>query len=291
MDKKSGFVTLIGRTNAGKSSLVNFLLGEKISLVSHKQNATRRKINAIVMHEKNQIIFIDTPGLHNSQKLMNRLMVDVAIKSIGDADLILFVASIHDDLRDYGEFLKIKTNLKHIVVLTKIDQASPEAVIKKLEMYQKFKDKFQAIMPISIKKSIYKKSLLDEISKHLPNHEYFYDEELLSTSNLKDIYRDFILEAIFESVSSEIPYSSDVIVEKVIEEPNLISIYSKIITDTNSHKIILIGKNATTIKRIGIKARKLISKLSKTKIYINLDVIVKKSWNSNEKIIKNHFIS
>lgn len=287
---KSGFVSLIGRTNAGKSSLLNFILGEKISMVSHKQNATRRKINAIVMNGDDQIIFIDTPGLHKSEKLMNKTMVEVALSSAQDADLVLFLASVHDDVTNYEKFLAKFKNTKHILVLTKIDEVSDEKLAKKITQYSKFSDKFLALVPTSIKKQICKKPLLDEICKYLPNHEYYYDPEILSPTISKDIYRDLILEAVFESVSSEVPYSTDVIVKKVVEKENLISIYADIITDNNSHKKILIGKDGLAIKRIGIKAKKLISEFSKLKIYLNLKVVVKKSWNSDEMLIRKHFI-
>ncbi|NLK67252.1 MAG: GTPase Era [Campylobacteraceae bacterium] len=287
---KSGFVSLIGRTNAGKSSLLNFLLGEKISMVSHKQNATRRKVNGIVMNGKDQIIFIDTPGLHESGKTMNKAMVELALKSIGDADLVLFLASVHDTTQNYEKFLELNESVKHILILTKIDEVSDEKLAKKITEYSKFSEKFLALVPTSIKKQICKQPLLDEISKHLPEHEYFYDPEIISTTMTKDIYRDFILEAIFDSVSSEVPYSSDVMVKKVIEEPDLLSVYAEIITDTSSHKMILIGKNGDTIKRIGIKARKLISEFANIKVYLNLEVVVKKGWNLDEKNIKKHFI-
>ena len=287
---KSGFVSLIGRTNAGKSSFLNYILGEKISLVSHKVNATRRKINGIVMHGSDQIIFVDTPGLHESNKMMNKIMVEVALNAIGDSDLVLFLAPIHDSTENYEKFLNSHDGINHIVLLTKIDEANDEKIVKKLSEYQKFQDKFGAIIPINIKKNVFKRQILDEICKFLPEHEYFYDPELISSTNLRDIYRDFILESIFENTNSELPYSTDVIIEKVNETPNLISIYAKIITDTQSHKQILIGKNGDTIKRIGIKSKKLISAFSKVKIYVKLSVFVKKSWKNDENSIKSHFI-
>ena len=287
---KSGFVCLIGRTNAGKSSFLNYILGEKISLVSHKVNATRRKINGIVMHEGDQIIFVDTPGLHESNKIMNKIMVEVALNAIGDSDLVLFLAPIHDSTENYEKFLNSNENVAHIVLLTKIDEANDEKIVQKLTEYQKFQDKFRAIIPINIKKNVFKRQILDEICKFLPEHEYFYDPELISSTNLRDIYRDFILESIYENTNGELPYSTDVIIEKINETPNLISIYAKIITDTNSHKQILIGKNGDTIKRIGIKSKKLISAFSKVKIFVKLSVFVKKSWKNDENSIKNQFI-
>ncbi|QKF64603.1 GTPase Era [Campylobacter corcagiensis] len=287
---RSGFVSLIGRTNAGKSSLINFLLGEKLSMVSHKQNATRRKINAIVMNGDDQIIFIDTPGLHESSKVMNKLMIDVALKSMGDADLVLFLASVHDSTQNYEKFLNLKRSVGHILVLTKIDEVDDKKLANKLMEYSKFSKEFISLVPVSIKKNICKKALLDEISKNLPLHPHYYDKELISTTNTKDIYRDLILEGVFDSVSSEIPYCTDVIVERVEERDDIVKIYAKIITDNNHHKKILIGKGGETIKRIGIRSKKLISEFTKVKIFVKLEVIVKKGWNLDENSVKEHFI-
>ncbi|EHH0538299.1 GTP-binding protein, partial [Campylobacter lari] len=139
---KSGFVSIVGRTNAGKSSILNSLLEEKIAMVSHKQNATRRKINAIIMHEKNQVIFIDTPGLHASSKAMNQLMIDLAIKSIADCDVILFVASIYDDIIDYENFLKLNPKVPHIVLINKVDLADKKTLLSKLAQYNQFSSYF-----------------------------------------------------------------------------------------------------------------------------------------------------
>ena len=153
---RSGFVTLIGRTNAGKSSLLNYLLDQKISMLSHKQNATRRKILGIVMNEQDQAIFIDTPGLHDSAKTLNKLMVQSAIKSLGDADAVVFVASVFDSLENYEKFLSLNTTLPHIIALTKIDEASQDKLFQKLNEYQKYSNNFQAIVPITIKKQAYR---------------------------------------------------------------------------------------------------------------------------------------
>ncbi|MBR8462789.1 GTPase Era [Campylobacter sp. faydin G-140] len=284
---RSGFVSIIGRTNAGKSSLLNALLNEKIAIVSHKQNATRRKINGIVMNGEDQVIFIDTPGLHESNKKLNQLMINEAIKSMGDCDLIIFIASIHDSTENYEKFLSLKPTKPHILVLSKIDEAKNEAVLKKMTQYNKFSDHFVSLVPFSTKQLTYKKPLLDEICKFLPEHPYFYNPEFITTTNEKEIFRDFILEAIYENLSDEIPYSSEVIVDKVIERDNVTNVYATIITERDTHKSMIIGKNGETIKRIGITARKLIAILTQKKIFIKLVVIVKKGWSKNEKTIKN----
>ena len=280
---KSGFVSIIGRTNAGKSSFLNALLNEKIAIVSHKQNATRRKINGIVMNGEDQIIFTDTPGLHESNKAINQLLISQAIKSMGDCDLIVFLAPIHDDTSDYEKFLALNPEKPHILVLTKVDESSNAKVLEKITKYQKFQDKFAALLTFSTKQPTYKKPLLDEICKLLPEHEYFYDPEFLTPTNEKEIFREFILEAIYENLSDEIPYLSDAIIKSVKEKTGITEIYASIITEREIHKSMIIGKNGETIKRIGIFARKLIQNLTNTKIFLKLDVVVKKGWSKEEK--------
>ncbi len=280
---KSGFVSIIGRTNAGKSSFLNALLNEKIAIVSHKQNATRRKINGIVMNGEDQIIFTDTPGLHESNKAINQLLISQAIKSMGDCDLIVFLAPIHDDTSDYEKFLALNPEKPHILVLTKVDESSNAKVLEKITQYQKFQDKFAALLAFSTKQPTYKKPLLDEICKLLPEHEYFYDPEFLTPTNEKEIFREFILEAIYENLSDEIPYLSDAIIKSVKEKTGITEIYASIITERDIHKSMIIGKNGETIKRIGIFARKLIQNLTNTKVFLKLDVVVKKGWSKEEK--------
>ena len=280
---KSGFVSIMGRTNAGKSSFLNALLNEKIAIVSHKQNATRRKINGIVMNGEDQIIFTDTPGLHESNKAINQLLINQAIKSMGDCDLIVFLAPIHDDTSDYEKFLALNPEKPHILVLTKVDESSNAKVLEKITKYQKFQDKFAALLTFSTKQPTYKKPLLDEICKLLPEHEYFYDPEFLTPTNEKEIFREFILEAIYENLSDEIPYLSDAIIKSVKEKTGITEIYASIITERDIHKSMIIGKNGETIKRIGIFARKLIQNLTNTKVFLKLDVVVKKGWSKEEK--------
>ena len=283
---RSGFVSIIGRTNAGKSSLLNALLNEKIAIVSHKQNATRRKINGIVMNEGDQIIFVDTPGLHESEKILNKLMINEAVKSMGDCDAMIFIASVHDDTSDYEKFLNLNPKKPHILVLSKVDEVSNEKLLKKMMQYQNFQSRFTALVPFSIKKQSYQKPLLDEICKLLPEHAYFYDPQFLTDTNEKESFRDFILEAIYENLSDEIPYLSDVSVDKVVEKAGITEIFATIITEKDTHKSMIIGKNGETIKRIGIFARKLIKNLTNCKIYLKLDVVVKRGWSKDEKIIK-----
>ncbi|TQR34696.1 GTPase Era [Campylobacter sp. MIT 99-7217] len=283
---KSGFVSIIGRTNAGKSSIINALLDAKITLVSHKQNATRRKIKAIIMHNDDQIIITDTPGLHKSDKLLNQMLINSALKSINDCDLILFVVSVFDELKDYEEFLSLEPKVPHLLVLNKVDLVKNEALLKKLSEYAKFSEHFKAIIPFSAKQKTYKKTLLDEVVKHLEEHAYFYDPSFLTPSSEKEIYKDFILEAVFESVSEELPYCVESAIKSIKDTPNALFIEANLITDTPSHKAMLIGKDGLSLKRIGKNARKKIEKLAEKKVMLRLFVQVKKAWQKDENFLK-----
>lgn len=285
MNLKSGFISLIGRTNAGKSSLINALSEQKLALVSHKKNATRRKLNAIIMHEGNQLIFVDTPGLHQSEKKLNQKLVEVAMNSLSQCDFALFVASIFDDIKEYENFLQ-KCKVEHIVLLNKIDLAKNEQILKKLEEYAKFSKQFKAIIPFSCRQKSNKKSLLDELCKYLPEHPYFFEPEFLTNTSEKELFRDFILEALFENFSDELPYSCEVFVQKVKEEPEISFIDAIIITDTPAHKGILIGKDGTSLKRLGKSARFKISKFTQKKIMLNLFIQIKKAWQKDDEFLK-----
>ena len=193
IDTKAGFVAVVGRPNAGKSTLLNHIVGEKLAMVSKKAQATRKRMNIIVMHEnlqgeESQIIFVDTPGIHEKERLLNKFMMDEALKAIGDADLIVFLAPITDKLTEYEKFLSMieAKGTKHIVLLTKMDHVKQGDILHKLGQYQKYQDRFEAIIPFSVNKKIGKAQLLNEISKHLPNSPFLFDTEILTTDNISD---------------------------------------------------------------------------------------------------------
>ncbi len=274
----------MGRPNSGKSSLLNWLIGEKLALVSHKANATRKRMNFIVMHKNAQIIFVDTPGIHQKERLLNQFMLEETIKAIGDCDLVLFLASVKDDIKEYEEFLKLnKRNRPHLVLLTKMDLINKDKLLQKLKEYQKYQDLYLGLIPISIKKGTKQSKLLDEVSTYLPNHPYLYDPEILTTENLKEIYKEYIRESLFNNLSDEIPYFSDVVVDKVEELPEIEKIYARVITEKNSQKGIIIGKGGAAIKRIGIEARENIAKLCQKKVFLKLEVAVKPGWSKDKK--------
>ncbi|MDM5271022.1 GTPase Era [Sulfurovum sp. zt1-1] len=281
---KAGFVAVVGRPNAGKSTLLNHIVGEKLAMVSKKAQATRKRMNIIEMHKGAQIIFVDTPGIHKKEKLLNEFMLDEALKAIGDADLILFLAPVTDKLDEYEKFLRLSEakGSKHIIVLTKIDHAKQGDILNKLAQYQKYQDHFEAIIPFSVNKKVGKEQLLDEIVKYLPESPYLYDPELLTTDNIRDIYKELIRESIFENLSDEIPYESDVVIEKIDESDNMDRVYATIIVEKDTQKGMIVGKRGEGIKRVGKLARELLEEFAQKKIYLDLHVAVKKGWSKNK---------
>ena len=279
-----GFVSIIGRPNVGKSTLLNAMMQEKLALVSHKANATRKRLNAIAMYKNAQIVFVDTPGLHEKEKLLNQFMLQEAIKAIGDSDLTLFIADARDSLKHYQEFLELtKGETPHILVLNKIDQTTHADLLKKLAEYAEYQEKFLELVSISATDVSTLTTLFDAILKHLPEGPYLYDTDLLTTETTADIYKEFIREALFNGLSDEIPYESDVIVNELKENNKLVSIKATIIIEKDSQKGIIIGKKGATIKRIGQNARHTIETFAEKKVFLELFVKVKKGWSKNRR--------
>ena len=284
---KCGYVSVVGRPNAGKSSLLNWLVGEKIAMVSHKANATRKRSNIIVMHNNDQIVFVDTPGIHETEKLLNKFMLDEALKAMGDCDLILFLAPVTDKITYYEDFLvKNKKNVKHILLLTKIDFVSNNEVLEKMKEYESFSDRYEAIIPISILKQTKHSDILNDVVKHLPVHPYLFDPEIMTTEHLRYLFKKFIRESIFENISDEIPYETDVLINKVEEKDNVDVIKATIIVQKSTQKGMIIGKGAEAIKRIGRDARVKIEKLTGKKCYLELFVSIKKGWTKDRQGLK-----
>ena len=286
--QKAGFVAVVGRPNAGKSTLLNHLAEYKLAMVSKKAQATRKRMNIIIMHKETQIIFVDTPGIHRKEKLLNRFMLDEALKALGDSDLHLFLAPINDPISHYEEFLELRKNrnIPHIVVLTKVDRSTNEKVLKKLTEYSKYANEFEAIIPFSVKKGGGKEHLLDEVAKYLPEHPWLYDSELLTTENVRDIYKELIREAIFEKISDEIPYESDVVIDKIDEQERMDVVTASIVVEKDTQKRMIIGKGAQSIKRVGMYARAEMEEFSGKKIYLDLNVTVKKGWSKNKDLLE-----
>lgn len=280
---KAGFVAVIGRPNAGKSTLLNWLVGERLAMVSHKANATRKRMKFIIPHQDAQIIFVDTPGLHQQEKLLNQFMLQEAIKAIGDCDLILFLAPSSDSVAHYEEFLRLAAGKKHLLLLSKTDTLDNAKLLQKIDQYAAHADSYEALIPVSVKKGLGREAILNEVVKHLPPSPPLFDEDILTTENYRQLYKELIRESIFENVSDEIPYESDVVIEGFEESERLDRVHATIVVEKESQKGVLIGKGGATLKRIGKDAREAMEQLSGKKIFLKLFVKVQKGWSKDKK--------
>lgn len=285
---KCGFIALIGRPNAGKSTLLNALINENIALTSHKVNATRKQNNIIVMQDNAQMIFIDTPGLHHNQKLLNQFMIEETQKAMESCDIIAFINGVNDNIKHYEDFLELnkKYNKKHILLLNKIDLIDKNSLLKTLKRYEKYSKYYESLIPISCNKGINLTQILNEIAKLLPDSVHFYDSDIITSSNLREIYREKIRESLFAFTNKEIPYESEVLIKKIDESENLTKIYAQIITQKDNQKKIIIGTKGKSIKNIGINARKKIEEISETKVFLSLEVVTQKGWSKDKMKLK-----
>lgn len=280
---KCGFVAVIGKPNAGKSTLLNWLVGEKIMLVSHKANATRKRLKGILMHNEAQIVLIDTPGLQTGKKLLNEYMLGEAIKAVSDADLVLFIADARFAKKDYEEFLSISEGKPHILLVNKIDMLTHEKLLATMDELNGYENGFLELIPISATKESGKKEILDTVVKYLSDSPYLYDPELLTDQNIRDIYKEVIREELFNGLSDEIPYETDVVINKIDESDTLDKVYATIIANKDSQKAMIVGKGGQTIKRIGTKARVALEKFAQKKIHLELFVKTNKNWTTDKK--------
>ncbi len=290
----SGFVSVIGRPNSGKSTLLNSIANTPLALVSKKANATRKRMDIIIpyndMKFDSQIIFIDTPGLHDSNKLLNEYMIQEAYKAIGDSDLSIFISVASKNQKEinfYEDFIN-KYNKKHILILNKIDLLTKADLLTCIKGYEKYHDKYISLIPTRATKLNNKdiNNLLYEIAKNLPNHPHFYDNEIISTTLMRDIYKEAIREAIFERLSDELPYESDVKILKIAEKQDTLYIKAQIIVSKDSQKSMIIGKNGNTIKSLGILSRNKCENLAEKKVFLELYVKTINGWNKDKKLLK-----
>ena len=287
MDEKyrSGFVGIIGAPNAGKSTLLNQVLGQKISITSKKPQTTRDRILGIINRPHSQIILVDTPGVHKSSTLLNQRIVDQAMQALEDVDVILFMVDTAS--RNYSAekliIAQLKKTKKPVVLgLNKIDLSRKDQVYPLVEEFQELFD-FQAVVPLSARKNIQVDALLDEVEKNLSPGPPLYPEETFTDVSEKFMVREIIREKVFRLTGMEIPYSSAVTVDAFEVEKKLIVIHASIHVVRNSQKGIIIGKRGAMLTKIGTKARKDIEEMVGSKVLLKLFVKVTKDWVSNQR--------
>jgi len=290
MSFKSGFVAIIGRPNVGKSTLLNAILGEKIAIVSAKPQTTRNRIRGIKNTENAQIVFVDTPGIHEAKGYLNEFMVKEALAAIGDVDTIIYLVEAAKKIEDDDKF--IIENLKRIkrpviLCINKVDIVIKDNLLPLMDEYSKAYA-FKEITPLSAIKGEGVDELLNIIIKTLPEGPKYFSEDILTDQPERFVAAEIIREKVFLLTKQEIPYSTAVVVERFKENPQkkIVSISATINVERDSQKGIIIGKGGSMLKRIGTRARMDIERLLGTKVFLELFVRVQKDWTKDKKILK-----
>ena len=289
---KSGFVTIIGRPNVGKSTLMNHLIGQKIAITSNKPQTTRNRIQTVYTDmERGQIVFLDTPGIHQAKNKLGEYMVNVAEHTLGEVDVILWLGEPSNFI-GAGEQHIIrqlkKTKTPVILVINKVDTVAREKVLEFIDTYRKVYD-FAEIIPASALRGQNTDTVLDMIFKYLPYGPMFYDEETVTDQPERAIVAEIIREKALHALDDEIPHGIAVYIDRMKERDrqNLIDIDATIVCERDSHKGIVIGKGGAMLKKIGSNARYEIERLLDTKVNLKLWVKVKKDWRDSDSMIRN----
>ena len=291
---KSGFVSIIGRTNVGKSTLINSLVGEKIAIMTNKPQTPRTAIRAIVNNENSQIIFIDTPGIHKPKTKLGQTMIQTAFGSVTDVDLILFL--IESTSKEIGKGDKIildkikEAGKKTILIINKIDLVKKEELLNLIQIYSK-EYNFEAVIPISAIKGESKETVIKEIEAHLPEGPAYYGIDEYTDQTSKQIVEEIIREKALKLLDEEVPHGILIEVEKMKKtktqkkEP-IYNIEATIYCLRKSHKGIIIGKNGAMLKKIGTYARQDLEEMLQAKVNLQTWVKVKEDWQDEDNIVK-----
>ncbi|MDY6065062.1 MAG: GTPase Era [Finegoldia sp.] len=287
---KSGFVSVIGRSNVGKSTLLNLIIGEKLTIMSNKPQTTRKKVQLIYTDDKMQIIFLDTPGIQNPKNKLGEYMLNTSKSSLKEADLIIYMVDTSDLIGELDD--KIISDLRDIkkpiiLVINKIDKISSEKVEEVKKMYEQV-EIFTDIVPISAIDGKNVENLLKVIEDNLPQGPMYYDEDSLTDQSVRDIVGELIRESTLNNLSDELPHGIEVSVEKFKErqDKDLIDIDANIIVEKPSHKGMVIGKNGKMIKKIGSDARMEIEKFLESRVNLKLWVKQDSEWRNNPGRLK-----
>ena len=290
-DYKSGFVTLIGRPNVGKSTLMNHLIGQKIAITSKKPQTTRNKIQTVYTCEDGQIIFLDTPGIHKAKNKLGEYMVNVAEQTLKDVDVILWLVEpttyIGAGEKHIAEQLQ-KTSLPVILVINKVDTVKKEDILQVIDNYRKLYD-FAEIIPASALRGQNTKDIVNSLFKYMPYGPMFYDEDTVTDQPQRQIVAEIIREKALHALDEEIPHGIAVTIEKMRERKgqHIVDIEATIICERDSHKGIIIGKQGSMLKKIGSNARFEIEKMLEERVNLKIWVKVKKDWRDSDTLMKN----
>ena len=285
---KSGFIGIIGAPNVGKSTLMNRMLGQKLSITSSKPQTTRNRILGVVHRPDGQMVFIDTPGIHKARSALNMRIVDAAYSVLGDVDLVLLMADAAKEQAAAEKLLldAIGRQKKPVLLaLNKIDLVSKDAVLAQIERWR-HKHAFAALVPISARKGTQVDLLVQEMMGLLPDGPPFFPEDSLTDLPEKFVAAEIVREKVFRLTGQEIPYAIAVTVDQFAEEPALVTIHATIHVERNSQKGIVIGKGGAKLKQIGTDARQDLQRLLGAKVLLKLFVRVQKNWSSDTRALR-----
>lgn len=286
---KSGFVTLIGRPNVGKSTLMNYLIGQKIAITSNKPQTTRNRIQTVLTLEEGQIVFVDTPGIHKAKNKLGEYMVNVAERTLNEVDVVLWLVEpttfIGAGEKHIAEQLR-RVRTPVILVINKVDMIKKEEVLKVIDTYRKLYD-FMEIVPVSARSGTNTDELLKVIFQYLPYGPQFYDEDTVTDQPERQIVAEIIREKALHSLNEEIPHGIAVCIDQMKARKKMMDIQATIICERDSHKGIIIGKQGAMLKKIGSTARFEIERMLECKVNLQLWVKVKKDWRDSEFLMKN----
>ena len=286
---KAGFVTLIGRPNVGKSTLMNHLIGQKIAITSNKPQTTRNRIQTVYTDEEGQVVFLDTPGIHKAKNKLGDYMVHVAENTLKEVDAILWLVEpstfIGAGERHIIEVLK-KVSTPVILVINKIDTVKKEEIAACIDTYRKELD-FAEVVPVSALRSRNTQELMKCIFKYMPYGDPFYDEDTITDQPERQIVAEMIREKALRCLDEEIPHGVAVAIDQMKYGKDIVNIDATIICERDSHKGIIIGKQGSMLKKIGSQARYDIENLLESKVNLQLWVKVKKDWRDSDFLLKN----
>lgn len=289
MAHKSGFVNIVGSPNVGKSTLMNQLVGEKLSIVTSKAQTTRHRILGIVNDEDYQIVFSDTPGVVNASYKMHELMMDYVNTSLKDADILLFITDPKETQMNHKETLERiqKLRIPVICLINKIDLSDQEKIAERINYWKELLPNAQ-VFPISALHGFNIDLIWDLIHENIPENPPYYDKEEISDRPMRFFISEIIREKIFVHCQKEVPYSTQIEIEEYLDEPDIVRIRALIIVERDSQKGIIIGRGGEMLKRIGREARKEMEKFIGKKVFLEQYVKVDKDWRSTEAKLKKY---
>ena len=287
--KRTVFISIVGRPNVGKSTIMNRILGEKIAIVSNKPQTTRNCIRGILTEGEDQFVFFDTPGIHRPQNRLGDYMVTAAKSGMQQGDVVMLVVDVNKPVSKTEEevidYIK-REGVPSVLVLNKIDTVRREQIAEKIAAYAS-KHEFDAVIPVSAKSGKHVDEVMDELSKFLHESEWFFPEDAATDQPMRQYVSEIIREKLLRALDREVPHGIAVVIEEYRDTGNLVKIRAEIICEKQSHKQIIIGKGGEVLKKVGMYSREELEKVTGSKIFLDLWVRVKENWRDREGLVSN----